>query len=345
VEAINLREAVVVTRPGDLPRAEQSAATVLIEEVEKRTGIRLHQSTSWPAGKVVIAVTSRTNVTGWGRELPQRTGEGLPETRAEGYRIWVEGGKVVWVIGADARGNLFGVGQLLRRLDWARGKLTLPRSLDLATAPAYPIRGHQLGYRATANSYDAWDVAQFDQYIRELTFFGVNSIEGIPFHDSKPSPVMKVPRRQMNKAISEICDRYGLDYWAWVPADFKLTNATQRAGMLDRCEQFFKDSKAFTGFFFPGGDPGDNPPELVLPFLEDVDRRLRPVHPGARIWLSLQYFNREQTDFVYRYIEQNRPEWLAGLVVGPSSPPAAATRQRLPTAYKLRLYPDITVPI
>ena len=243
VEAINLREAVVVTRSGDLPPAEQSAATVLIEEVEKRTGIRLHRSTSWPAGKVVIAIASRTNVTGWGRELPQRTGEGLPETRAEGYRIWVEGGKVVWVIGADARGTLFGVGQFLRRLDWARGKLTLPRSLDLATAPAYAIRGHQLGYRATANSYDAWDVAQFDQYIRELTFFGVNSIEGIPFHDSKPSPVMKLPRRQMNKAISEICDRYGLDYWAWVPADFKLTNATQRAEMLDRCEEFFQDSK------------------------------------------------------------------------------------------------------
>jgi len=332
----------VVTRPGDLPCAEQSAATVLIEEVEKRTGIRLHQSTSWPAGKVVIAITSRTNVPGWGRELPQRAGEGLPETRAEGYRIQVEDGKTVWVIGADARGTLFGAGQLLRRLDWARGKLTLPSSLDLAIAPAYPIRGHQLGYRATANSYDAWDVAQFDQYIRELTFFGVNSIEGIPGHDNRPSPVMKVPRREMNQAISRICDRYGLDYWAWIPADFDLTNATKRAEMLDRCEQFFKDSKVFTGFFFPGGDPGDNPPELVLPFLEDVWKRLQPVHPGARIWLSLQSFKPAQTDFVYRYIEQNRPVWLAGLVVGPSSPPAAATRQRLPAPYKLRLYPDVT---
>ena len=94
----------MVTRAGDLPRAEQSAATVLIEEVEKRTGIRLHQSTSWPAGKVVIAITSQTNVPGWGRKLPQRAGAGLPETRAEGYRIWVEDGKTVWVIGAERAG-------------------------------------------------------------------------------------------------------------------------------------------------------------------------------------------------------------------------------------------------
>ena len=237
-KAINLREAVVVTRLGELPRAEQSAATVLIEEVEKRTGIRLHSSTSWPAGKVVIAITSQTNVPEWGRDVPQRVGAGLPETRAEGYRIWVENGKVIWVIGDDARGVLYGVGQLLRRLDWAHGKLTIPNSLDLATAPVYPIRGHQLGYRATANSYDAWDVAQFDQYIRELTFFGVNSIEGIPLHDSKPSPVMKLPRREMNQAISGICERYGLDYWAWIPADFDLTNAIKRVEMLDHCEQF-----------------------------------------------------------------------------------------------------------
>jgi hypothetical protein len=341
-QAINLHEAVLVTRLGDVPRAEQSAATVLIEEVEKRTGIRLHQSTSWPAGKVVIAITSQPNVPGWGRSVPQRTGPGLPETRPEGYRIWAEDSKTIWVLGADARGTLFGVGRLLRRLDWTRGKLTLASTLDIATAPAYPIRGHQLGYRATANSYDAWDVAQFDQYIRELTLFGVNSIEGIPLHDGKPSPVMKVPRRQMNQAISEICDRYGLDYWAWIPADFNLTNATRRAEMLDRCEQFFKDSKVFTGFFFPGGDPGDNPPELVLPFLEDVWKRLQPVHPTARIWLSLQSFKTNQAEFVYRYVEEKRPEWLGGLVVGPSSPPAASTRRLLPAPYKLRLYPDLT---
>ena len=80
----------------------------------------------------------------------------------------------------------------------------------------------------------------------------------------------------------------------------------------------------FTGFFFPGGDPGDNPPELVLPFLEDVWKRLQPVHPGARIWLSLQSFKTNQAEFVYRYMEENQPEWLAGLVVGPSSPPAAS---------------------
>ena len=47
-------------------------------------------------------------------------------------------------------------------------------------------------------------------------------------------------------------------------------------------------------------------------------------------------------DFIYRYIDREAPKWFAGLVAGPSSPPAAPTRQRLPKQYQLRLYPDIT---
>ena len=189
-QSVSLNGAQVLVRPGSLPNAERTAATVLREELEKRTGIRIETTTHWPTGNPVIAITSTSDVPAWDHRIPSRDGEGLPEKRPEGYRLFVEakGGAapVVWVLGADARGALFGVGQLLRRIDWARGKLNVPASLDIASAPAYAIRGHQLGYRAQANSYDAWSPEQFEQYIRELTFFGVNSIEGIPFQDDRP---------------------------------------------------------------------------------------------------------------------------------------------------------------
>lgn len=335
---VDLSQAVVVVRPGRLPNAERTAATVLVEEVEKRTGIRLRTSTSWPQGQPVIAITSETRMPAWGRAIPA-----LANHRLEGYRLYADAGaRAVWVIGADPRGSLFGVGALLRRLDWARGSLNLAAPLDVTTAPAYPIRGHQLGYRTQANSWDAWTVAQFEQHIRELTFFGVNSIENIPLQDDRKTPVMQVPRREMNRAMSEICDRYGLDYWVWLPADFDLKDTARRAQFLERVDEFLKDSKELTGVFFPGGDPGSNPPELVLPFLEDVAKRMAPLHPKARIWISLQWFTPEQGDFVYRCIEREKPAWFAGLVAGPSSPPIPQTRQRLPRQYKLRLYPDIT---
>src|ERR1700682_4471936 len=93
----DLRQAVVVVRPGPLANAEKAAAVVLIDEIEKRSGIRLLKSTSWPAGKTVIAITSA---------IPAR---GV--ARAEGYRVYVEEHPaalpIVWVIGADPRGTLF----------------------------------------------------------------------------------------------------------------------------------------------------------------------------------------------------------------------------------------------
>ena len=52
-ERLDLSDGVVVVRPGDLPNAEQAAATVLIEEVEKRTGLRWVTSTTWPTSGTV----------------------------------------------------------------------------------------------------------------------------------------------------------------------------------------------------------------------------------------------------------------------------------------------------
>lgn len=345
MKAVDLSDAVIVSRPGKLPFAEQTAAMVLVEEVEKRTGIRVQRSTKWPAGKTIIAITSVQRVQEWGRHVPTRQGANLPEARADGYRLYVDDRSqppVVWVIGADARGALYGAGRLLRQLNWSRGRLAIDSRLDLATAPAFAIRGHQLGYRATSNTYDAWDTAQFEQYIRELTFFGVNSIEGIPFQDRRKTPVMKFPRPEMNRAIGEICQRYGLEYWAWIPATFHLTDGVRRKHLLKQCEKFFQATPVFTGFTFPGGDPGSNPPQLVLPFLEDVARLLGRTHPNARVWLSLQHFSPEGVDYTFDYIQNKMPRWLGGLVAGPGSPPMQGVRDRLPERYGFRDYPDIT---
>ena len=341
-QSVDLAGATVVTRTGQLPKAEQTAALMLVEELEKRIGKRLPVSTAWPKEGLVVVVTAGGTDPAWGHAVPRRESGDRPETRPEGYWVFVDGGKTVWVVGADPRGTLFGVGRLLRTLEWARDTARVSASLDVAMAPAYAIRGHQLGYRARANSYDGWDEKQYEQYIRELVIFGSNSIENIPFQDEQVSPHWPVPREVMNSKLGEICDRYDVDYWVWTPASFDLNDQKLRADELKLHETFYRECPRLNGVFFPGGDPGSNPPELVLPFLEDLSKILAKYHPEGKVWMSTQGFGGSKLEYVVKYLEEKKPAWLGGIVAGPQTIDPPALRARIPRQYPLRDYPDLT---
>ena len=115
-QMIDLAGATVVTRAGPLPKAEQTAAQVLVEELEKRIGKRLPVETAWPKEGLVVVVMAGPADEAWGHAVPKRSGGDHPEARPEGYRVFVEGANTVWVVGADGRGTLFGVGRLLRTI-------------------------------------------------------------------------------------------------------------------------------------------------------------------------------------------------------------------------------------
>lgn len=344
-DGLDLSHAVIITRGDRASEVERTAATVLVEEVEKRTGLRWKIAADFAGNAPAIVVAASLDGAAWSQAVPARVRDAWPALRAEGYRVVSEtDGKrpIVWTVGTDARGALYGVGHLLRKLEMQAGSVGLRSPIDVSNSPAYRLRGHQLGYRARANSYDAWDAKQYEQYIRELAIFGANAVENIPFEDNQASPHMKLSRREMNRAISDICRRYDMEHWVWTPADFDLADAARRTQALAEHEQLYADSDRLDGVFVPGGDPGGNHPELVMPFLKDLAERLNHKHRSAKVWLSMQGFNAEKIDYVYRWIEEHQPAWLGGLVHGPSSPDLAETRRRLPARYEVRHYPDIT---
>jgi hypothetical protein len=332
----------VVTGTGMLSNAERSAAVMLAEEVNRRTGLQVTITSKWPASGNIILLQLASNPTH--REIAL-SGEPALIRKPESFRIisQLQGIRtIVTIEGYDGRGVLFGVGELLRTFSYRTGSIGLPANLPVSTTPDKTMRGHQLGYRNTANSYDAWTPAQFDQYIRELAIFGTNSIESIPIFDEDKSPHFKLPPDEMNAKISAICNKYDLDYWIWVPAQFDLLDTSKRRHYLNQIEKICQLSVRLNGVFFPGGDPGDNPPETVWPLLSDVAAILIKYHPQAKVWLSLQGFRPDQNQTAYRYVNEQKPAWLGGLVTGPSSPPVEETRAALPTQYQLRYYPDLT---
>ena len=219
---VDLSQAVIVTATS-IPVQEEKAVTMLIEEVEKRTQIHLERVTAIPAGttRPIIAIGQSQNFRTLAATLASQLSGG--SVTPEGYRIRVDASKspaTVMVAGNDLRGVLFGVGRLLRSLQFGKGSLSVSSDLRVEASPATPLRGHQLGYRPKTNSYDAWTVAMWEQYIRDLVVFGVNAIELIPprSDDDDDSPHFPLPKIEMMVEMSRICDEYGLDVWIWYPA-------------------------------------------------------------------------------------------------------------------------------
>lgn len=322
----------------------ETAIRILKEEIAKRTSLQLKENDKSVSKQLIIlALATENEVSGF--NLPVNADAEKPENKPEGYRLVLnqtDGKTILWLIAADQRGVIFAVGQLLRTAVLTKNKINFDSKNEIATSPKYPIRGHQIGYRNTANSWDSWTMAQYETYLRELALFGTNSIENIPFQDNRVNPLMKYPREVMNKRISEICHEYGLDYWVWTPADVDLSNPEKFKAEVARHAEYYKNCPYLDGVFFPGGDPGSNHPRDVMPFLKAVTAELKKFHPKATMWISLQGFNDEQVDNFYQYLEKYNPDWLTGVVTGPSSPDLASTRFRLPKKYFHRSYPDLT---
>ena len=257
-----------------------------------------------------------------------------------------QGRSNIYIAGNDSRGVLFGAGYLLRHLLMNNGELSLPLEMNVTTAPKYALRGHQLGYRDKTNSYDGWDLAQWDQYIRELAIFGTNAIELIPprSDDRADSVHFPLPPMDMMEGMSRISDDYGLDVWIWYPAmddDYSRPEMVEFA--LKEWEQVYKRLPRIDAILVPGGDPGNTRPRHLMPMLEKQTALLKKYHPKAQMWVSAQGFNQEWRDEFLTFLRQESPDWLSGVVYGPwIHMTIAEFRSLIPQKYPIRNYPDIT---
>jgi hypothetical protein len=346
---LELSHAKVVTSPR-LNKVEAKAVEMLVEEVEKRTRLRWPVLSTWPseAGPVVV-VAPIAEIASFVPEDVAGLCAKKPKPGREGYHLCVraEGTTpVVLVAGVDARGVLYGVGRLLRNLRMERDRVYLPAHLQITSSPKYPLRGHQLGYRPKTNSYDAWTVPMWEQYLRDLAVFGANAIELIPprSDDDADSPHFPLPPMQMMIRMSQLADAYGMDVWIWYPAmdrDYSDPGTVESA--LKEWGEVFRQLPRVDAVFVPGGDPGHTPPKILMQLLEKQTANLRRYHPKAQMWVSPQGFNQTWMEEFLDILNKERPAWLTGVVFGPQVRlPLPQLRARVPRQYPLRHYPDIT---
>jgi hypothetical protein len=320
----DFKQAVVVL-PGSSTTPQKKAAQMLVEEIEKRTQLRLKVSAQAPAGAPAIYL---------------RVASGKPES----FTLTSTANQIV-VAGADDRGVVFGTGYLLRQFHMARQKLELDAGLNVSTAPRVAIRGQQLGYRPKTNAYDAWSVPMWEQYIRELAIFGNNTIELIPprSDDAEDSPHFPLPKIEMMVEMSRIANEYGLDVSVWFPAmDKDYSDPATVEFALKEWEEVFRRLPRIDAIFVPGGDPGHTQPKYMFALLEKQTASLHRYHPMAQMWLSPQGFTKAWRDEFWGLMAGN-PAWLSGLVFGPQVfGNLEEFRALTPKRFPIRFYPDIT---
>ncbi|WP_052487144.1 alpha-glucuronidase family glycosyl hydrolase [Gordoniibacillus kamchatkensis] len=327
------------------------AVEVFIEEIAKRTGIVLPEAYAEPEryGSAIVVGTFdglADLIGGYADKLPDAR-----QLEPEGYLLQVvqEGNaRKLFIIGADARGVLYGIGKMLRKSRLKEGSIRLDAELKLVSSPRYPIRGHQLGYRPKTNAYDAWTVEQYDQYIRELALFGANSIEILPprTDDAPTGPLMKLDPMEMMIRLSAIIDSYGLNVWIWYPnmAEDYTDPHTREIELAER-DDIFRKLTRIDAVLIPGSDPGGMDPDLLFEWSEEVSRLLHKYHPSAQIWLAPQVMKYEPKPWLegfYRNVNLE-PKWLGGVVYGPHVDEMLPDfREKIPPKYPIRRYEDIT---
>lgn len=335
---------------------ERSALQILLEESERRMSIR------WSSTIVSAPLTIAANTT---YILAARQSEINSLLSSELYKSWritlssqcsgkpegfvirtmpVASSTILVIAGNDSRGLLFGIGYLLRKLEMAPGRAVLHHPISICTAPQYPVRGIQIGYRFKNNTYDAWTLDMFEQHIRDLAIFGNNTIQLVAPNsdDAADSPLFPAPALDTLVGISAIVAKYGLNCDLYYPEMRKDYNdpATVTAELRD-FEALIRRFPQIDSLHVPGGDPGHTPPKTLFPLVEKQAQILRRYHPHAAVWISSQGFDRAEYEQLYALLDK-RPKWLTGIFFGPQSRDSfEKQRARIPAQFKMQFYPDI----
>ncbi len=238
------------------------------------------------------------------------------------------------------RGFMFASGHFLRKITISDGEITLTADINGVYSPDKKIRGHQLGYRDTPNTYDAWDYDTYFNYFKELMFFGCNTMEHTHFEDKEENynPLMKYKQDEFLSYASRLADEIDMDVSVWYPND----KSDEKTYFSSR-EHTFEIMPRLDVIFPPGGDPGCFDGDEFVKKSDMLGEKLKKIRPNAELWPSAQTPGTDGWDEKFINEMNKLPENIDGIVTGPNRAfDLDELRKKLPAKYPIRLYPDIT---
>lgn len=240
------------------------------------------------------------------------------------------------------RGFIFAYSYFLRKCEFKNAKIILVKDICGTHIPQKPIRGHQVGYRTTPNTYDAWDYEQYFEYYLDMMAFGTNVCEHIPYEKgvSKRNCLMKYDEEEFLIEASRLADSLDLDVSLWHP---NCDNETLEEA-VERRRKLYKKIPRIDYLFIPGGDPGEYYADEFIERTRKISDALKETHEKALVFPSAQAPHKYH-DWGDKLVEelQKEPCEIDGLIMGPNHAfPMHELRAKTPQKYPMRFYPDIT---
>ena len=256
--------------------------------------------------------------------------------------IITESNGTLTVTAKTIRGLIFGYSLFLRKSKFVKNEIILVEDICGNHKPQKKIRGHQVGYRTTPNTYDAWDYNQYFRYYLDMMAFGTNTCEHntTKFGKKEMNPLMQYTQEEFVTEASRLADTVDIDVSLWHANDDK---ETEEEALAIR-EKLYSQIPRIDAVFPPGGDPGNMYSDAFVERCKKISHILKKIHPDAQMHPSAQapHAYRDWGDTLIKELSKE-PDEIDALIMGPNHAfPMHELRKKTPSKYPLRFYPDIT---
>ncbi len=250
--------------------------------------------------------------------------------------------KTLYFSAKNIRGIIYAYSLFLRKTTYKNNVIHLISDISGIHSPEKIIRGHQVGYRTTPNTYDAWDYDRYFRCFLDLMAFGSNTAEHTcsACEKTKYNCLMKYSQEDFLKECTRLQNEININVSVWQGNDSKEAEETA----LDFRDRLFSQMTRLDYLFIPGGDPGDMKADQFVERCKKIYKIMKKHHPTAKLHPSAQapHCHKDWGDVFIEKLKEE-PDEFDMIIMGPNHAfPIDELREKVPEKYPLRFYPDIT---
>lgn len=316
--------------PSDADDYERRFAEVFKQRIERRAEVSVSLTAAAGAGL-------RIYLWRYGHDpafdgLAARHGLRLPgvaRPAPEGFAVkstLVDGAPAVLAMGADVRGTLYAVGEVLRRLSFQEDAVAA-FEMDIASAPAYRWRGasaNQGGTMRQITGAHAWTAEEWEYYLVDLALAGANTVYagGTGFDTAKKYGLMVEYGVRPNQLENFPPEWQASERGNWVCPSIPEA----RKALLEKWDRVFAEARDYDVMRMFAGDPGGCRDERCAPWGKTFIRLAEEVaalwlkhHPNSTVQIANQDLDNEGDQAVFDYLNERPRKWLYAISYGPGS--------------------------